>query len=129
MAFSFKSILKPDNSAIAGIAVVGLVYAVYTLNMGSNAAAQATDANHPVLDSSRKKAGLTSLAMVAAITLITKDANVGILGGGAIIAMELSARHAIMAHPQSGQLVNPNPNAAYAPAENVIPMYQQAQTG
>jgi hypothetical protein len=121
--------LKPENSAIAGLAVVGLVYAVYNLNLGSVAAAHATDPNHPVLESSRKKAGLTSLAMVAAITLITKDANVGILGGGAIILMEFSARHAIMAHPQSGQLVNPNPNAAYEPAENVIPFYQQGQAG
>lgn len=126
---NFKSILKPENSAIAGLAVVGLVYAVYNLNLGSTAAAHATDANHPILESSRKKAGLTSLAMVAAVTLITKDANVGILGGGAIIFMELTNRHAIMAHPLSGQLQNPNPQAAYEPAENVIPFYSQGQTG
>lgn len=125
----FKSILKPENSAIAGIATVGLVYGVYNLNIGSMAQAQATTANHPVLESARKKAGLSALVMVAALCLITRDKNIGILGFGTIMVMEGVARHSIMAHPESGQMINPNPNSAYAPAENVIPMYQQATAG
>ena len=68
-------------------------------------------------------------SMVGALTLITKDANIAILGGGTIIAMELSYRHAIMAHPQSLRIQNPSPDTAYEPAENVIPIYQQAETG
>lgn len=125
----FKSILKPENSAIAGLATIGLVYGVYNLNLGTFSQAQATEANHPVLESSRKKAGWTALTIVAALTLVTRDKNIGILGFGTIMAMEFTARHSIMSHPQSGQLMNPNGNSAYAPAENVIPMYQQAQTG
>lgn len=123
----WKSVLKPEGSVAAGLATVGLVWGVYNLNIGNTSNAQATDANHPVMETSRRKAGLTALVTVAALTLITKDANVGILGSGAIIAMELSYRHGIMAHPLSGQLQNPNPNAAYEPAENVIPMYNQGQ--
>lgn len=107
---------------------MGSVFAVYQLNIGSVAQASATDANHPVLESSRKKAGYTALAMIAILTLLTKDANVGILGGGTIIAMELSYRHGIMANPQSLRMVNPSPATAYEPAENVIPMYAQGET-
>ena len=126
---SFKSILKPESSTVAGLATVGSVFAIYQLNVGPVAQAAASDSNHPVLESSRKKAGYTALAMVAALTLITKDANVGILGGGTIIAMELSYRHAIMAHPQSLRIQNPSPETAYEPAENVVPMYAQGETG
>lgn len=114
---------------MAGLATIGAVYGVYQLNIGSSAQAFATTANHPALESSRKKAGYTAMVLVAALTLLTKDANIGILGGGTIIAMELTYRHGIMANPESGRMENPNPNAAYEPAQNVVPMFAQAATG
>src|ERR1700753_3612197 len=104
---AWKSIFKPENSVIAGVAVLGTVYGVYSLSVGSVSDAQATDANHPILDTSRKKAGLSSLVLVGGITLITKDMNVFILGCAAIVGMELMYRHAIMAHPQSGAMQDP----------------------
>lgn len=125
---SFKSILKPDASTMAGLATVGTVFALYQLNIGPVSQAAASDANHPVLESSRHKAGYAALAVVGALTLITKDANIAILGGGTIIAMELSYRHAIMAHPQSLKMQNPSPSTAYEPAENVVPLYAQGET-
>jgi len=126
---SFKSILKPEGSTVAGLATIGTVFAIYQLEAGPVVQAAASDPNHPALESSRKKAGYTAFALVAALGLITKDANIIILGGGTIIAMELSYRHAIMAHPQSLRMQNPSPESAYAPAENVIPIYAQGQTG
>lgn len=125
---NFKSVLKPDASTMAGVATAGTVFAIYQLNVGSVAEATATDSNHPVLASSRKKAGYLSLAAVAALTLITKDANIGILGAGSIIAMELVYRHGIMADPNTVKMQNPAPGAAYAPAENVIQMPYQGET-
>ena len=126
---TFKSILKPEASTVAGLATVGTVFAIYQLNLGSVATATATESNHPVLNSSKKKAGYTALLAVAALTLITKDANIGILGGGTIIAMELSFRTGIMQNPSTLKLDNPSPGAMYEPAENVIPMYAQGETG
>lgn len=123
----FKSILKPENSVVAGIATVGLVYALYELNVGSVSQAHHSDANHPALEASRRKAGYTSFATVAGLTLITKDANVGILGFFTIIAMEVSYRHAIMIDSASG-LVQPPGQSAYVPAENVVPINEQAQS-
>lgn len=114
----FKSYLKPEGSLMAGLAVVGSVYAIYQLNLGSTAQVQMTDANHPIAETSRKKAGYEAAVLVAGIGLIARDANIIILGAGTIIAMELSYRHAIMAHPQTGQMVPPGDNT-YAPAGNV----------
>jgi|ERR1700760_3258266 len=125
---SFKSILKPEASTMAGLATVGVVFAVYQLNVGNVSQAAATDANHPVLNNSRKKAGYTALALVGALTLVTRDANVGILGAGTIVAMELSYRTSIMANPASLKMENPNPATAYQPAENVVPFAYQGET-
>jgi hypothetical protein len=120
---AFKSILKPDQSVLAGAATIGFVFAVYQMNVGTIAQVHATDPNHRVLESSRKKAGYTALAGVAALTLLTKDANIGILGGGAIIALDLNARHAIMAHPETGKMTEPEAES-YMPdyGDNVVQM-------
>jgi|SRR5215475_3523627 len=119
---AFKSILKPDQSVMASVASVAFVIAVYQMNMGTLAQVHATDPNHPVLESSRKKSGYTALAGVAALTLLTKDANIGILGGATIITMELNARHAIMAHPGTGKMTEPEGSAYQVDYDNVVPM-------
>ena len=128
---TFKSILKPSESTVASLATVGFVVAIYQMNVGNIAQVHASDANHPVLETSRKKAGYTAVAGVAALTLLTRDANIGILGGGMIIAMELTTRHAIMAHPITGKLTAPEATP-YAPAyddSNVVQMPDQGDYG
>jgi len=126
---SWKSILKPEASVTAGLATAIGVFGVYQLNVGNVAMAQATPSNHPVLESSRKKAGYMAMALVAGMVLLTKDANIGIVGGGTIIAMELAYRHGIMAEPMTGKIQNPNPNTVYEPAENVVAFPFQGATG
>jgi hypothetical protein len=111
---AFRSILKPSESTMASAATVGFVIAIYQMNLGTGAQVHATDANHPVLESSRKKAGYTALAGVTALTLLTRDVNIGILGGGTIIAMELTNRHAIMANPITGKMESPEGGRIYA---------------
>lgn len=112
---AFKSYLKPEGSIVAGLAVMGSVYAIYQLNLGTTAQVQMTDANHPVAETSRKKAGYQAALLVAGIGLIAKDANIIILGSATVIAMELSYRHAIMAHPETGKMVPPG-DTVYEPA-------------
>lgn len=112
---TFKSILKPENSVLAGIATAGSVWAIYQMNTGPVSGMHASDANHPALESSRKKAGYTAFVFVSAITLITRDANVGLLGFASIIAIDVSSRHAIMANPVTNQM-EPPAGMGYEPA-------------
>lgn len=112
---SFKSILKPENSVISGIAVAGAVFAIYNLDVGSVSAAHASDANHQALETSRKKAGYTAFIAVAGVGLMTKDVNILILGFASIVAMELHYKTAIMTNPQTNKIQAPSP-AAYQPA-------------
>lgn len=124
---NIKSILKPEGSIVAGLAVAGSVYAIYQLDIGPVSQAQASDANHPALESSRKKAGYTSFLLVSGLLLLTRDANVGTLGYASIIAMEAHYRHAIMADPNTG-VIQPPAESAYMPAQNVVPLSQQGQS-
>jgi hypothetical protein len=96
---NITSYLKPENSIIAGLATVALVIANYNLHNGTAAQAHASDPMHPALVSSNRKAGYTSLLMVAGISLISRDANVFILGCAAIIAMHSSYLHSIGTNP------------------------------
>lgn len=122
----FKSVLKPEGSVVAGVAVAGSVFALYNMDLGPVSSAHASDANHPALESSRKKAGYTAFILVSALTLITKDSNVGILGFASIIAMEVHYRSAIMAAPATGVIVPPTEDS-YAPAQNVVPITSQGE--
>lgn len=125
---TFKSFLKPEGTVVSGIATMGVVFAVYNLNVGTVSQAHASDANHMSLESSRKKAGYTTFALVSAITLLTRDAGVGALGFASIVVMELSYRQAIMADPTTGA-IQPPAESTYQAAENVVPLNLQAQTG
>lgn len=125
---AWKSVLKPENSLLMGAAVAGSVFALYQLDVGPVAGAHASEANHPILELSRKKAGYSAAVLVASLALLAHDPNIVILGGAAIIAMELHYRHAIMADKDTGKLMPPAPGD-YQPAENVVPMYEQGQTG
>lgn len=126
MALFDKSVLKPEGSITAGIATAGLVYAIYQMDVGPVSQVQMTDANHPSLETSRKKAGYTSFIAVAALTLIARDTNIGVLGFLSIIAMEAHYRHAIMADAITGIMQPPSPSK-YEPAENVVPLPAQGQ--
>jgi hypothetical protein len=119
MALFDKSVLKPEGSIVAGIATAGLVYSVYQMDVGPVAQVQMTDPNHPALEASRKKAGYTAFILVAGLTLISRDTNVGVLGFASIIAMEAHYRHAIMADAITGIMQPPSPTK-YEPAENVV---------
>lgn len=123
--FFDKRILKPEGSIVSGIAVAGAVYAIYQLDLGPVSQVHMTGANHPALETSRKKAGYTSFIAVSILTLLTRDGNVGLLGYLSIVAMEAHYRHAIMADSITGEMQPPSPDK-FVPAEQVTPLPVQA---
>lgn len=118
-----KSVLKPEGSMMAGIATGALVYGIYNMNMGNLATIHATPAGDGNARAARKKAAIESVAAVAAISLLARDANIFILGGGITILLDWHARHAVESHPDTGQLAD---NSGYVPAEQSVPAADQA---
>ena len=117
MSLDLKPIFKPENSIIAGLATVAIVASIYQLDAGSVSQVHYSDSNHPANKTSIKKAGWTSLATVAGISLLTRDPNIVILGGAAIIAFHAHYRHADMVNPGTG-MVETTGSTAYQNAQN-----------
>lgn len=114
-----KSILPtPTASVGTGLATVGIVYTTYNMNMPPSAIVQATDAYDPNLESARKKAAMQSVGIVSLVFLLTKDVTVLTLGGLATIAMDWNARHALVKHPATGQIVSQSPSTPTLSAVN-----------
>ncbi|SRR6266705_6949788 len=121
-AFLNKSILKPEGSMVAGIATAALVYGVYTANVGSTVTLHASPSGDPNGRAARKKAAIEAVTIVAAVSLLARDINIFILGGGVTVLLDWHARHAVEAHPETGQLAD---NSGYVPAEQAVPMADQ----
>jgi hypothetical protein len=121
--FLHASILKPEGSIMAGIATGALVYAVYSTNVGNLATVHSTPAQDGNAMAARKKAAIEAVAVVAAISLLARDVDIFILGGGITVLLDWHARHAVATHPDTGQLVD---NTGYVPAEQAVPVAEQA---
>jgi hypothetical protein len=104
---AFKSILRPEGSITMGVATGILVYAIYDRSLPDAATMGATRPYDTNIEAGRKKATYTSAAVVATVALLTRDANVFILGGMVLIALDVHARHANVTEPSTGALVSP----------------------
>lgn len=123
---TIKSVLKPENSIVAGLAVVGLVAGTYQLDAGSASQVSASDAYDPINSNSIKKAGATSLVLVTGISLIARDANIAILGFATIVLLQCHYRHSNAVSPATGGMVAPAPTS-WQPALSAVPVSQQGQ--
>jgi len=115
--FSTPAGYKPADSMTIGLATAGGVFVIYSAKVGPVADLHATLPGDPNANAAIRKAGWESIALVTAMTLLSRDLNVAILGFGAIMLEHTMHLHAEMVSPASGQ-IQATP-AAYAPAGSV----------
>src|SRR5579859_2372986 len=114
----FQPRISGDNSIVTSLATVAVVVAIYQAKVGPVADVHMTAPNDGNIAASIRKAGWEALGAVAGIALLAGDMNIIILGGAAVVAEELSYRHANMSNPATGQIaVTP---ASYAPAGGTL---------
>lgn len=106
MSFFSKPIagMKPADSIVISMAVAVGVFTIYGSKVGPIADVHATVSGDPNVNASIKKAGWMSLLLVGGVTLLSRDLNVTILGGGAIVAEHVMHLHAEMSSPATGQI-------------------------
>jgi hypothetical protein len=102
---SLKKLLKPEGSLTAGVATMAIVYAIYSHSLPSQAEIHATAANDDNIEAARKKAIISSAAVVGGISLIARDPTVFILGSFTAVGLDFMARHANATSPETGKLV------------------------
>ena len=115
MGFFDKPIagLKPADSIVIALGVAIGVVTIYSAKVGPVADVHTTAPGDGPVNASIKKAGWQSWILVAGVTLLSRDLNVAILGGGTIIMEHVMYLHADMANPADGQIV-PKPGS-YSP--------------
>lgn len=106
-------VLKPETSVIVGVSTAAMVYGVYSFSLPNTAVMHATDPADINIEAGRKKAAWTSAAVVGAVSLMTKDTTIFVLGGIMLIALDWHARHANAVAPDTGKLVS---TRGYEPA-------------
>jgi hypothetical protein len=106
--------LKPEHSFSATLAVMALDYGIYQLSVPSIADVRGADPHNSWVDGGRKAATWTAISACAALSLLAKDANIFIFGGGFAVALDFWYRHANAMHPGTGQVTLP-PAAGTAP--------------
>lgn len=111
------SVIKtPEGSLTLGVAVAALVYGVYTFSSPPTAVIQATKPGDINIEAARKKAAWTSAAVVGAVSLLTKDKTIFVLGGTMLIALDWHMRHANAVSPETGNVIS---NTGYEPATDM----------
>jgi hypothetical protein len=99
--------IKPENSFGATLATMGLVFGIHQINMPNLADLRAANPHNSTVDSSRKAATWTAISACAALSLLARDPNIFIFGGGFAIVLDAYERHANMVHPATGQVTMP----------------------
>lgn len=94
--------LRPEVSLPTALATAAIVYVTYDHALPSIADSRAGGMNDAHLHSAERQAAWTSAAIVGSISLIAKDPNVFIIGGGMIIALSWWHRHANAVNPATG---------------------------
>lgn len=101
------SILNPQQSFGATLAVMALDYGIYQAHLPTTADVKSSAPHNQAVDSSRKSATWTAIGACAALSLLSKDPNIFIFGGGFAVAMDWYFRHANSVHPATGQVTMP----------------------
>jgi hypothetical protein len=99
--------LKPEHSLGASLAVMALDFGIYQINLPSTADVKASNPHNSAIDSSRKAATWTAVSVCAALSLLARDPNIFIFGGGFAVVLDWYYRHGNAVHPATGMVTMP----------------------
>lgn len=94
--------LQPSQSVGIGLATAGLVLAIHSQATPSMADIRVGAPNDDQIDRSERAASWMSVGIVSAISLLTKDPTIFIIGGAATVAMAWWTRHGNALNPLIG---------------------------
>jgi hypothetical protein len=106
--------LKPEHSLAASIAVMAIDFGIYQMNLPTTADVKSTSPHNQAIDSSRKASTWTAISVCGALSLLAKDPNIFIFGGGFAVLLDFYYRHANAVNPADGQVTMP-PDGGTAP--------------
>lgn len=94
--------LQPSQSVGIGLATAGLVLAIHSQATPTMADIRVGQPNDDQVDRGERAASWLSVGIVSAISLLTKDPTIFIIGGAATVAMAWWTRHSNAVNPLIG---------------------------
>jgi len=105
--------LKPEVSLTIAAATAAVVYGIFQVEVGSSLAdVRNANPHNSIIGGTVNTAGWTSAAVVAGISLLSKDPTVFVFGGAIAAALTWKYKHANLVAPGTGQVVMPAQNSA-----------------
>lgn len=122
------TILSREASIGTGLAVAALVWGVFNSAMPSVADVRVGQPHDKDLSATERTATAASAAVVAGISLLTKDPTVFVLGGTMVVVLSWWHRHANHYDPAVGSAVIPSSRDAltYTPSSASVDAYAPA---
>jgi hypothetical protein len=108
------SVLKPEISIPAALALGVAVYGIFQVNLPSITEVRAADLQNQDVMAAERAATWESAGLVSTISLIAKDPTIFLVGGLITIALAWKYRHANAVHPMSGKATGPLTSAGLA---------------
>lgn len=99
--------LKPEHSLGASLAVMALDFGIFSLYLPPKADVQSSAPHNSAIGSSINASAWTAVSACAALSLLARDANIFIFGGGFAAVLTWYYKHANMVHPGTGQVTYP----------------------
>lgn len=96
--------LKPEVSLPVALATGTLVYTIYSRGLPPTADIKMADVGDENLDDVRKTNAWMAASVVAAISLMAKDATVFIVGGAMVVGLDWVTRAAEFTNPLTGRI-------------------------
>lgn len=91
--------LTPEASISTGLAVGAVTYSIFNAHLPSIADMRAVEAGNQDLHAATKSAAWQAAGVVAAVSLIAKDATIFVIGGAMVTVMAWTFMHADAVSP------------------------------
>lgn len=98
-----QSVLRRENAVTVGLLEAVAIYLIYQHEMPTAADVRTVAPHNEDLESSRKQAAWMSAALIGATFAITRDLNAFILGGIAMLGIDMSYKHSNAVNPATGR--------------------------
>lgn len=101
--------LRPEVSLPTALATGAIVWAVYDGALPSHTDIRVGGQHDPHIAATERTAAWTAAAIVGAVSLISKDPNVFMLGAGMVITLSWWYRHSNAVNPETGSAATVSP--------------------
>lgn len=98
------SVLRRENSITVGLLVAVGTYLIYTHQLPQNADVRGVQPHNDDIEATRKQAAWESLGLLGVVTLLSRDLNVFIIGGLALVGIDATYKHANAFNPNTGRV-------------------------